>query len=69
MINGGIYAAEVLPIKVLNVSDKMSRSAAVGTYPCSRGLVTRLVGGARRKEGRNLRQSEYGWQEGEQSDV
>jgi hypothetical protein len=48
MINGGIYAAEVLPIKVWNVNGKMGSSTAVGTYPCSCGLVTRLVGGARR---------------------
>jgi hypothetical protein len=60
MINGGIYAAEVLPIKVLNVGGKMGSSAAVGTYPCSCGLVTRLVGGARSKEGRDVRQTEYG---------
>jgi hypothetical protein len=36
------------PIEVLNVGGKMSPSAAVGTYPYSCGLVTRLVGGARR---------------------
>jgi hypothetical protein len=60
MINGGIYAAEVVPIKVLNVNGKMGSSATVGTYPSLCGLVTRLVGGARRKEGRDLRQTEYG---------
>jgi hypothetical protein len=44
MITGGIYAAEVLPVEVLNIDGKMGRSAAVGTCPCSCGLVTRLVG-------------------------
>ena len=44
MINSGICAAEV---EVLNVDGKMSRSAAVDTYPCSCGLVTRFVGKGR----------------------